>query len=136
MRPTVCSYFARGQADGGLYRLDPSLGGVVGGLFLLFLVAFLVNFFAKRQRRRERDSFQRRLFRQGGEERHAWSLDGDDVEDDAASLGGVAYSDLTSPTAVAAGVIREFCACTSWYTGCTNAANALGQPCAPRTAVV
>ena len=75
---------------------------------MLFLVAFLVNFFAKRQRRRERDSFQRRLFRQGGEERHAWSLDGDDIdaEEDAASLRGVAYSDLTSPTAVAAGVIR------------------------------
>jgi hypothetical protein len=78
-----------------------SLGGVVGGVTLLFLVAFLVNFFAKQQRRRERNRFKTRLL---GQDRYTWSAADDD---DASSLHAFGYSDLQGARTLGGGALRK-----------------------------
>lgn len=65
-----------------------SVGGVAGALCLLFLVAFLVNYFAKRQRRRERDLWSRRLLRQDG---YTWTADDDE---EGSALVSMPYNDM------------------------------------------
>ena len=84
-----------------------SIGGVLGGAALLALVAFLVNFFAKKQRRRERNRFQSRLL---GQDRYTWSTADDD---DASSLHAFGYSDLHGARTLGAGAIRK-----QRYTAC------------------
>lgn len=74
---------------------------MLGGALLLGLVAFFVNFFAKRQRRRERNRFQSRLL---GQDRYTWSAADDD---DASSLHAFGYSDLQGAHTLGAGGIRK-----------------------------
>lgn len=64
------------------------LGGVAGGLCLLVLIAFLINFFAKRQRRRERAAWSRRLLRQDG---YTWTADEDE---EGSAMVAMPYSDM------------------------------------------
>lgn len=67
-----------------MYRI----GGVAGGLCLLFLILFLVKYFARRQRKRERAIWSRRLLRQDG---YTWTADEDE---EGSAMFAMPYTDM------------------------------------------
>lgn len=105
---------------GGFHDRYNSLGGVAGGLCLLFLVLFLVNFFAKRQRQRKTRAWAFRALR----DRDTWNAGDQDEGFDAQSFDSgannftsIAYTDLRGPSVVPGVPLQRESSKSEYYRG-------------------